>query len=394
MRLIVTTRPKTEQGLIAKTIFLSHESRKLIRNNTQHYLMDMYQIRPRTMTNSNIQSMMMMTPVGMPPRSQQLSSSQIHHISRPLLSLIKGTPPSQFDDEQFDDAEMEGGHHLEITTTTQQPSTVAVAVSFCDNEKHFFCKSEKSSTIAINSPRTTTTTTTSDADASSVESMSVENNSYNATTCASKTTSEMMIQADERNENDVLLGRGKGSNNYIGNRKFRELITQHQQQYVSAKRKDKPVLAKFVSELVRSQDPPGRFLQYDTASQGYYEVSAEEVVRKTSQALREGKSQRNKRRASSSNLHVPEQPISPSTVGPLKKRFRSASDSSSSVNSAGAYHGLPNKSSVHRNVGANTSEEIVQRRDAPSDTLRSSGANDAVECVKHALLLLQNKKNL
>merc|ERR1712179_385467 len=94
----------------------------------------------------------------------------------------------------------------------------------------------------------------------------------------------------------------------------------------SAKRKDKPILAKFVSDLVRNQNPPGRFLQYYSKSQEYYEVSEEEAVRKTSQALREGKPQRNKRSANSSSLQS-ERPISPST-GPLKKRFRSASDSS------------------------------------------------------------------
>lgn len=96
----------------------------------------------------------------------------------------------------------------------------------------------------------------------------------------------------DRNENDVLLGRGKGANNWIGNKRFREIVTKFQKDYFEASRKEKPLLAKRVADVVRNQVPLGRFLQCDSSSGYWYEVDEDEVIRKTSQALREGKKQR------------------------------------------------------------------------------------------------------
>ena len=36
-------------------------------------------------------------------------------------------------------------------------------------------------------------------------------------------------------EKDVLFGRGGATNNHIGNRKFRELVCKHQEEYLLAK---------------------------------------------------------------------------------------------------------------------------------------------------------------
>ena len=62
-------------------------------------------------------------------------------------------------------------------------------------------------------------------------------------------------------EHDVLMGRGGGTNNYIGNVKFRKLVQQHKLRYLACPKVDKPKVAKEVVYIWRhQQNPPGRFL--------------------------------------------------------------------------------------------------------------------------------------
>uniref|UniRef100_A0A6U2RCW2 DUF6824 domain-containing protein n=1 Tax=Leptocylindrus danicus TaxID=163516 RepID=A0A6U2RCW2_9STRA len=127
------------------------------------------------------------------------------------------------------------------------------------------------------------------------------------------------IRAEDRNENDVLFGRGKGSNNYIGNCRFRQIVAQYRDTYFETRRTDKPMMARRVMDLVRNQVPRGRFLQFDSISGNYFEVSEDEAIRKTSQSLREGKLQRSKNKKQSeaeNNLSTKKS----SSSGPLKKR--------------------------------------------------------------------------
>jgi len=127
------------------------------------------------------------------------------------------------------------------------------------------------------------------------------------------------IRAEDRNENDVLFGRGKGSNNYIGNRRFRQIVAQYRDTYFETRRTDKPMMARRVMDLVRNQVPRGRFLQFDSISGNYFEVSEDEAIRKTSQSLREGKLQRSKKKKqpeAENNLSTRKS----SSSGPLKKR--------------------------------------------------------------------------
>jgi hypothetical protein len=61
-------------------------------------------------------------------------------------------------------------------------------------------------------------------------------------------------------ENDVLLGRGGGTNNHAGNVKFRKLVNEHKLRYLAASKVDKPKIAREVVHIWRSMQPPGRFL--------------------------------------------------------------------------------------------------------------------------------------
>ena len=59
---------------------------------------------------------------------------------------------------------------------------------------------------------------------------------------------------------DVLMGRGAPSTDFSGNMKFRELVKQHRDEYVNAKRrKDKQVIAGKIIETVKNNG--GRFLE-------------------------------------------------------------------------------------------------------------------------------------
>jgi len=90
----------------------------------------------------------------------------------------------------------------------------------------------------------------------------------------------------DMNPNDVLLGRGGGTNNQLGNQRFRTLVQQFQPIYLLCRRKDKPLIARSVVLIVRKRG--GRFLRKDDGGAMLYEVGDIKAEAKTSQALREG----------------------------------------------------------------------------------------------------------
>jgi hypothetical protein len=91
----------------------------------------------------------------------------------------------------------------------------------------------------------------------------------------------------EPNPNDVLCGRGAGTNNNKGNSNWRKLVALNKQLYTTLAKKHKMCLSKYIVSAVRTQDPAGRFLQKDTNSDTWYDIGDERAQQKTSQALRE-----------------------------------------------------------------------------------------------------------
>lgn len=87
--------------------------------------------------------------------------------------------------------------------------------------------------------------------------------------------------------NDVLCGRGGGSNNHPGNESFRELVNEVKVPYVNCPKREKPIIARRIVEAVRNQTPPGRFLSKDTKGL-WNDIGDGKGREKTSQALREG----------------------------------------------------------------------------------------------------------
>jgi len=89
------------------------------------------------------------------------------------------------------------------------------------------------------------------------------------------------------NQNDVLAGRGCGSQLYPGNVNFRNIVKSKKKQYALLKsNRQKNELAFKVLQEIKSLDPPGRFLS--KSSDGNWTFQDEKVtVVKIKQALRE-----------------------------------------------------------------------------------------------------------
>ena len=96
-------------------------------------------------------------------------------------------------------------------------------------------------------------------------------------------------------QNDILCGRGGGTNAHSGNIKFRKLVAAHKLRYLAASKSDKPSVARDVVKEWRSMDPPGRFLAKMDAPNGvedkknvfWYDVGDKKAREKASQCLRE-----------------------------------------------------------------------------------------------------------
>lgn len=90
---------------------------------------------------------------------------------------------------------------------------------------------------------------------------------------------------DSYGENDVLSGRGGGTNVHPGNRRFRDLINLHRRAYLKARKNDKPTISRAIVRSIR--DINGKFLKKDDKSGLWFEIGDDAAREKTSQALRQ-----------------------------------------------------------------------------------------------------------
>lgn len=87
------------------------------------------------------------------------------------------------------------------------------------------------------------------------------------------------------NDDDVLSGRGKGPSNYIGNRRFRELVMKNRLAYSAAtKRKEKKAIARQIVAIIISRG--GQFLSSQSQHR-WVPLNEKKALAKVSQALRE-----------------------------------------------------------------------------------------------------------
>jgi len=96
-----------------------------------------------------------------------------------------------------------------------------------------------------------------------------------------------MNNIKEPHENDVMYGRGGGTNHHKGNKKYRKMVEDRKLEYVNSKRLDKPLVSLEIIRIWRSQLPTGRFLKQSDKTGLWDDVGDKKAREKTSQALRE-----------------------------------------------------------------------------------------------------------
>lgn len=111
----------------------------------------------------------------------------------------------------------------------------------------------------------------------------------------------------ELQDHDIVCGRGAPVNWQKGNQFFRDLIVEHQTEYLCSKRIDKPKIATEVMGMIKSNG--GRFVRRVKSSYGgrfgWEEIPEKRAYEKVCQALREGAPElRRKMLASSGQLRL------------------------------------------------------------------------------------------
>jgi hypothetical protein len=87
-------------------------------------------------------------------------------------------------------------------------------------------------------------------------------------------------------DRDVLMGRGRLTNQNVGNIWFRDLISHYRLAYCTVAKGQKRQLATNIRNFVRACS--GRFLESDKYDKKWYECGDDRAVLKIGQALREG----------------------------------------------------------------------------------------------------------
>eukprot|EP00580_Thalassiosira_gravida_P010453 CAMPEP_0201629718 /NCGR_PEP_ID=MMETSP0493-20130528/4284_1 /ASSEMBLY_ACC=CAM_ASM_000838 /TAXON_ID=420259 /ORGANISM="Thalassiosira gravida, Strain GMp14c1" /LENGTH=883 /DNA_ID=CAMNT_0048100759 /DNA_START=1487 /DNA_END=4138 /DNA_ORIENTATION=+ len=94
------------------------------------------------------------------------------------------------------------------------------------------------------------------------------NNSNNNNASSSLPPNYRKTNISQPGPNDILCGRGGGTNAHSGNIKFRKLVAAHKLRYLAASKSDKPGVARDVVREWRAMDPPGRFLAKSAGGAG------------------------------------------------------------------------------------------------------------------------------
>merc|ERR1712157_477415 len=69
------------------------------------------------------------------------------------------------------------------------------------------------------------------------------------------------VPIEKPSSHDILFGRGGLTNHHPGNRRFRDIVALHKDDYMKAIKIVKPRVARKIIKAIRTGDPPGRFLK-------------------------------------------------------------------------------------------------------------------------------------
>mmetsp|Transcript_22055 Transcript_22055/g.50359 ORF Transcript_22055/g.50359 Transcript_22055/m.50359 type:complete len:348 (+) Transcript_22055:298-1341(+) len=97
-----------------------------------------------------------------------------------------------------------------------------------------------------------------------------------------------LVDIETPHANDVLCGRGGGTNAHPGNEQYRKLVHRNKVRYLSSSKRGKPKIARELVKIFYGMDPPTRFLEKNEVTDIYDDIGEERAIQKVSQALREG----------------------------------------------------------------------------------------------------------
>ena len=122
---------------------------------------------------------------------------------------------------------------------------------------------------------------------------------------------------NEINLNDVLCGRGGLTNLHVGNKRYRYVVAEFQQEYLKARKNEKKDISRRI--VARIRENGGRFLKRSADSIVWSEVTEKKAVEKTSQALREGLDVRHKTVRPEKLIHRPDSNSTREGASPKKR---------------------------------------------------------------------------
>jgi hypothetical protein len=108
----------------------------------------------------------------------------------------------------------------------------------------------------------------------------------------------LAVTEDTFTPHDVVLGKGNGINSLPGNLRFRRIIWKYKPIYAGTPRSLKGTVAELVINEIACLDPPGRFLEPQSAHRCFRQVTRKRAIEKTCQALREKKNNMGQRQVS------------------------------------------------------------------------------------------------
>lgn len=190
---------------------------------------------------------------------------------------------------------MMNNHHIDLIHSIYSRTNTSPPVNLSDcllmpslklSSKRALCDIYESSNRALKRCRITPTTTSTTAAGAAVATTAVPPSpppssppSMPRKVCPSK------VGITTYSPNDVLSGRGGGTNQHEGNCYFRALINENREKYLRAKKNDKPFISLSVVSAIRRRN--GRFLKKDDKSNLWFEIGDAAAREKTSQALRQ-----------------------------------------------------------------------------------------------------------
>lgn len=165
-----------------------------------------------------------------------------------------------------------------------------------------------------------------------------------------------MTDIEHFTDADVLCGRGGQAQKHVGNKTYRALVNLNKQLYVSCRTTEKIKISRSIVAAIREQK--GRFLERDSRTGLFYDITDKKAVEKTSQALREGQPKLKQKLANTGDA-------------PTNSRLTAAATKTSVPSSESSYQPPP---APHENMAAANDHQPLDMDEYAQDGLHNDNA--------------------